>query len=418
VEARIFSPPSKESVNTDIELCALALMSCPHLGTARLRRAVEFFKGPAGAVDALAAGEAVALSTRRDRVTPSQAKRVASYLAGYDYERARTALAELGGRVIFQGGPAYPEFLASSPVAPPFLVLAGNGELPNVGCVAVVGTRRASVTGLEVAFRLGLGLAERGITVVSGMARGIDAAAHLGALEVESHAGTALSVAVLGCGIDVVYPKCNSKLYRSLLNKGVVVSQYGLGAPPEKWRFPERNRTIAGFSVGVVVVESFLSGGALSTVAAANEIGREVMAVPGSVLSPAASGTNQLIWEGAAPVRSAEDVVECLSALALPSHAELLDNATCQNVPASCRANDQRIESLNLTQAQSEILFLLGDGEPRTLAELSARCEMTPASVIDALAGLSRAGLVVPYGGERFVASSSPHARAQPSYWR
>jgi DNA processing protein len=397
-----FKETSTRSGGENFEIYALALMSCPHIGTARLTRALDKFGGPRGAFEAMREGEASFLSLGRDRVRRAQAEAVARYLQQFDFDGASEMLARLGARVLSKGTPGYPSQLADGPFAPPFLLAAGSTEFLAYPSIAIVGTRRATVTGIEVARRLAHELAASGLGVVSGLAKGIDAAAHSGSLEVSGNPSAGGSVAILGCGLDVVYPPQNQSLYRQLLEKGTIVSQYGLGAPPERWRFPERNRTVAGVARAVVVVESFSSGGALSTVAAANDLGREVLAVPGSVLNAAAEGTNQLIWEGAVPVRSAADVIEYLSLDKEPQVSSTLWRN--QQDSSSRRRGSAPETSSVLTDAQHELISLLGDGEPRTLSELAAYSRASPASVIDDLVELTRLGFVAPCGQERFVA--------------
>lgn len=409
------SPRSK-----DDEVCAVALMSCPHMGSVRLERALGVFGGgPRGVLEALSDGAATALSAGRDRIPPSHAEEVSGYLRRYDFDSASRRLEGIGARVIFRGSAGYPPLLDASPTAPPFLLVAGAWPLPEAPLVAIVGTRRATATGIEVARRMARDIAASGLGVVSGLARGIDAAAHGGSLESSGQPSAGASIAVLGCGIDIAYPRQNAELYRRLLVSGTVVSQYGLGAPPEKWRFPERNRTIAGLSRAVVVVESYARGGALSTVAAANEMGREVLAVPGSILNPAAEGTNQLIWEGAAPARSAEDVLLYLSGEAgirLP----LSEPTTGADLDPGRHGTEPPSDLGGMSSLEQEILAILGDKEPRTISEISSCCGAPAVRVIDGLAALSRRGLVAPFGQERFVARDAvpAHSAHSYSYWR
>jgi DNA processing protein len=171
----------------------------------------------------------------------------------------------------------------------------------------VVGTRRASSYGLEVATALGRGLAAAGVTVVSGLALGIDAAAHRGALDA---AGP--TVAVLGCGADVAYPRTNRALYARIRENGAVVSELPPGARPARWTFPARNRIMAGIGAVTIVVEAAERSGSLITVGFAQDLGREVCAVPGRVTSLIAAGANQLLLEGAHPVRGAADVLDVI----------------------------------------------------------------------------------------------------------
>ncbi len=207
------------------------------------------------------------------------------------------------------GDPAYPPALAADPDPPPLLFWQGNPDALRGPAAAIVGTRRCTSYGLDVARELGRDLSRAGVSVVSGLALGIDGAAHEGAL-----AGAAAPpVAVVGSGLDVVYPPRHRPLWRRVREAGLILSESVPGAAPEAWRFPLRNRIIAALSQVVVVVESHASGGSLSTVRAAAERGITVMAVPGSVRSSSSAGTNRLLSEGVAPATDAQDVVVALS---------------------------------------------------------------------------------------------------------
>ncbi|MGB9825354.1 MAG: DNA-processing protein DprA, partial [Desulfofundulus sp.] len=195
-----------------------------------------------------------------------------------------------------------------------------RGTLPQPGgqFVAIVGSRRATPYGVTVAENLGGELALAGVTVVSGMARGIDSAAHRGAL-----AAGGRTVAVLGCGVDVVYPRENKRLMEGIIEAGAVISEFPPGSPPEAWHFPVRNRIISGLSRATVVVEAAGKSGALITADLALDQGRDVMAVPGPVTSRQSRGSNQLIKQGARLVESAEDVLEELGITCLFSGKHL-----------------------------------------------------------------------------------------------
>ena len=221
-------------------------------------------------------------------------------------EREIEDVDRLGGRLIALGEPAYPPALAAIDDPPPVIGLRGRVDLLASDCIAVVGARNASANGLHFAERLAADLGTAGLTVVSGMARGIDARAHAGALAT----GT---VAVMGGGVDVLYPKENRSLFERLLAEGTVVAEAPLGTEPMGRHFPRRNRIIAGLSRGVVIVEGAARSGSLITARLALEQGREVMAVPGSPLDPRASGPNRLIRQGATLVENADHVLEALA---------------------------------------------------------------------------------------------------------
>lgn len=213
-------------------------------------------------------------------------------------------LHRLGAAVIGRGETAYPPLLAQIEDAPPLISVLGHSALLGKRTIAIVGTRNASINGQNLARKFAGELGAAGLLVVSGMARGIDAAAHEGALE----AGT---TAVLAGGIDVAYPKDNAKLYEKLIELGAIISEMPPGTVPKARHFPRRNRIISGMARAVLVVEAALRSGSLITARLALEQNREVFAVPGSPLDPRARGTNNLIRQGAHLTESADEVV-CL----------------------------------------------------------------------------------------------------------
>ena len=226
-------------------------------------------------------------------------------------ERECENLGRHGGRHVFFGEAAYPVPLAAIEDAPIALSVIGDTSLLQRDGVAVVGARNASTNGRNFARRLAADLAADKLIVVSGMARGIDAAAHEGALEDDGDT----TVAVLAGGVDVVYPRENAALYDALHTRGLVLSEMPCGMQPQARHFPRRNRIISGLSLGVVVVEAAMRSGSLITARLAGEQGREVFAVPGSPLDPRCRGANDLIRKGAKLTESAEDVLSELSAM-------------------------------------------------------------------------------------------------------
>jgi DNA processing protein len=210
--------------------------------------------------------------------------------------------------VVSRGRPGYPALLAELHDPPPRLYLRGGPpELLARPSVAVVGARSCSSYGAQVARDLARELGAAGVVVVSGLARGVDGEAHRGAL-----AGGGLTVAVLGCGIDRDYPRAHSELARRIADSGAIVSEYPPGTEPSPWRFPARNRIVAGLARATVVVEARERSGALITADFALELGREVFAVPGEITSALSAGTNDLIRQGATPLLSADDVLDAL----------------------------------------------------------------------------------------------------------
>lgn len=228
-----------------------------------------------------------------------------------------------GRRVLVHGRAGYPERLRHDPAPPAVLFAEGRAEVTAQPTVAVVGTRNATRAGRELAVRLGAELAEAGVSVVSGLALGIDGAAHQGALgdlhrpgphggAGEAHHRAAGPVGVVASGLDIVYPRRHAALHRRVAAGGVLLSETPLGHRPVAWRFPARNRIIAGLADAVVVVESRSAGGSMLTVNEALDRGVDVLAVPGHPTAPAAAGTNDLIFDGATIVRSNDDVLHAV----------------------------------------------------------------------------------------------------------
>jgi len=221
-----------------------------------------------------------------------------------------TARKRAHARLVALGEPYYPARLATTPSPPPLIYMAGESGLAQQRAVAIVGSRNASAAGRKLTLDIARSLGEAGVTVVSGLARGIDASAHQGALE----GGTA---AVLAGGIDIRYPPENEALHDAIAEKGLLIAESAPGFKPRGVDFPRRNRIVSGISSGVLVVEAARRSGSMLTARHAAEQGRDVMAVPGHPLDPRAEGPNALIKDGAALIRCAEDVLEALAAAEL-----------------------------------------------------------------------------------------------------
>ena len=219
--------------------------------------------------------------------------------------REQAAVAKLGARYLFLGTPAYPALLAQTDTAPPVLIVRGEGDLLTRTVVAMVGARNASAAACRFAREMAHALASEGVVVVSGLARGIDTAAHIGAMA----GGT---IGVIASGIDIAFPPENAALQERIATEGLLIAEQPPGAEPLARHFPQRNRIIAALALGTVVVEAAPRSGSLITARLAGEAGREVMAVPGSPADPRAQGCNQLIRDGATLVQSAADVIELI----------------------------------------------------------------------------------------------------------
>jgi DNA processing protein len=276
-----------------------ALASLPGMGPARLA-------GVTSGRSMLAAWQAVARGAVHG-IPEGVARQWRSAAAATDVAELWRAHTAAGVRVLAPGDDGWPSALVDDPEPPSVLFARGDPAVLDRPRVAVVGTRRCSYAGREVARSLGRDLADADVCVVSGLAIGIDGAAHAGAL-----AGAAPPVGVVATGLDVVYPRRHAELWQAVAARGLVLSEYPLGVWPERWRFPARNRIIAGLADVVVVVESHERGGSMHTVESALERDRVVMAVPGSVRSPASAGANALLAAGSPPARDATDVLVAL----------------------------------------------------------------------------------------------------------
>jgi DNA processing protein len=269
---------------------------------------------------------AFAAETGTHVVWEPRERRFDRFRRSFDATRYLTELGERGFRFLARTDPEYPALLAELHDPPPGLFLRGGagGGLLTRRAVAIVGARACSSYGSQVARLLGRELAAAGLVVVSGLARGVDGQAHRGALEAGG-----VTVAVLGCGIDRDYPAAHAELAGRIGEAGLVLSEYAPGVEPAPWRFPARNRIIAGLAAAAVIVEARERSGALITADFALEAGREVFAVPGEITSSLSAGTNALLRLGATPLTRPEDVLEALGVTASVAPAvELGENAT------------------------------------------------------------------------------------------
>lgn len=301
-------------------------------------------------------------------------------------EQELSALAEFGGQFLYLGEAPYPRLLAATEDAPPLLAVLGEVHLLEKPTVAIVGARNASANGIRIARRLAAELGEAGMVVASGLARGVDAAAHTGALE----GGT---IAVLAGGLDNIYPPENAELYASIKRQGALVSEMPLGTAPQARHFPRRNRLISGLAQGVVVVEAAERSGSLITARLALEQGREVLAVPGSPLDARAQGTNKLIRAGATLVQSAADILE---ALARPDSQRLREpesRAPSDGPPAMPDESE-------IAAARALIEERLGPS-PIEVDELVRQTGFSPAVVLSVLLELELAGRLERQPGQR-----------------
>jgi len=300
-----------------------------------------------------------------------------------DVERERDAIAKYGARLVAHGEDDYPEALANLDSPPPLLTVMGNTNVLNRTTIAIVGARNASALGQRFARDIARDLGANGITIASGLARGIDTAAHKGSLKT----GT---IAVMAGGIDVIYPPENEGLYRDIIVDGAAVSEMPFGQQPTAQHFPRRNRIISGLARGVVVVEATLNSGSLITARLAGEQGRDVFAVPGSPLDPRAKGTNGLLRQGAILTENAEDVLAHLSPHGLGPPTIMVTERP--EAPPPARQNTDAL--------QAEILRRLGPA-PVEIDELVRLLGASSAEVSTALLDLEFAGQLTRHPGQK-----------------
>ncbi|GAB2872388.1 DNA-processing protein DprA [Paraburkholderia jirisanensis] len=376
---------------TDQELAAwLRLAVTPGLRPAALRRLLTDF----GLPDAVLGQPFDALARSTDAIT---AHAVLS-APGAHFEAHLEALlawrSAPGNALLALDDPAYPPMLLTMPDPPPLLYVKGQLEALHRRSVAIVGSRSATPQGIEDAARFARMLSNAGVCVVSGLALGIDAAAHRGALS-----GPGGTVAVVGTGVDVVYPTVHRVLAQQIAGAGALLSEWPLGTPARAAHFPQRNRLIAGLVGGVLIVEAAMRSGSLITARLANEMGRDVYALPGSIHAPLSRGCHRIIKQGAKLVETPEEVLEELGINA-EANAAALKAPSNQTAPAGAALAALSPEARRLLQA-------LGHA-PAPLEILAARTEMSHSDLQAMLLQLELAGHLVVLPGGRYV-------RANPS---
>ena len=296
-----------------------------------------------------------------------------------DARTVRSVAARNGMHALPWNDARFPSPLLAIPDPPPVLWYRGTLDAFDAAAVAIVGSRAASAVAVEAAERIGMDLAARGITVVSGLARGVDSAAHRGAL------CRGRTIAVLGSGVDRIYPHEHRTLANQIADRGLVVSEYPPGTPPLPFHFPQRNRLISGLSRAVVVIEASERSGSLITAACALEQGREVMAVPGNVLNGRNRGAHALIRDGAKIVEGADDIVEELGY-------------------GPVRASDaSAVDATGSTTSRDPVLRVMEAGRPYDLDGLAGLSGLDSARLLPRLLDLELAGLLRRIEGGRFM---------------
>lgn len=366
---------SQRPLNPSEKLDWLRLIRTDRVGPVTFYQLLSRFGSAAAALEALPELAARGGQTKNFTVYPRASA-----------ERELAAFQKAGVELVAWGEPDYPPALAAVEDAPPLLTTIGDKRLLTRHAVALVGARNASANGRRLAREIAAELGQKGILVVSGFARGIDAAAHDGSIDT----GT---LAVMAGGIDVIYPEENRSLYEAILKRGVLVAEAPLGIEPQARHFPRRNRIISGISLGVVVVEAALRSGSLITARFALDQGREVFAVPGSPLDPRCRGANDLIRGGAILTESAEDIIRELSDQLAGS---LMDS----------RKDRYRGEMLGppgdkeLQPARVMIEERLSP-TPVPVDELIRQCQFSPAIVVTVLLELELAGRLERHPGNQ-----------------
>jgi DNA processing protein len=362
----------------------LALALTPGLGARTAGKLLREFGSP----DAIFNASLTALEGQRLPAAVAQALHSRRPLSDAAKELAQVQAA--GCRLLTWDEPQYPSRLREIYDPPPLLYVRGNIELLNRHLISVVGARRPTPYGNQMAERISKDLADRGLVISSGLARGIDASAHKGALNSVSGA----TIGVLGCGIDVVYPKENKKIFEQMEQRGAIISEFPIGTFPAPQNFPIRNRIIAGMALGVVVVEGAQYSGSLITARLAMEFGREVFGVPGHVTQPSSFGPNQLIKQGAKLVTGWEDVVE---ELPTPVRAELM--------PVESVSHEERAALVegSLTPIERPLYALLSLDEARHVDDLVELSGLTSSEVLAALFDMELKSVIRQLPGKQFL---------------
>jgi DNA processing protein len=370
------------SLSQEEAFARIRLLRSPNVGPVSYGQLLRRF-GSAGA----------ALEALPDLAARGGAPYRAAAPAKIEEEAARVRGA--GARYLFRDSPDYPAALRESPAAPPILIVRGRATIAARPAVALVGARNASAAAVKLARTFAAELAEAGFAVVSGLARGIDGAAHRGALAAGSSGGG--TIGVIASGIDISYPPDHADLQEQIAGKGLLMTEFAPGTEPIARHFPARNRIIAGLAIGTLVVEAAPKSGSLITARLAGEAGREVMAIPGSPLDPRSHGCNQLIRDGAVLVQSAADVIELLSSF------DGIPRSRFREESGEWAAFEDNLApefASELSEDPADIAGLLTTA-PVGIDELIRQCGESAAAVQLALLELELAGRLVRHAGGR-----------------
>ncbi|MBN1615187.1 MAG: DNA-processing protein DprA [Deltaproteobacteria bacterium] len=374
----------------------LALKRVEGIGSSHFKVLLDAFVTPEGVFNA-----PLSFLTAIPGINQKTASHIKTFRSWDSVEKESELIEKHGADIITFQDALYPRNLLNIHDFPPFLYVKGILNPDDVN-IAVVGSRMASPYGKYVTETLSRELALYGVTIISGLARGIDSAAHRGAL-----AGKGRTIAVLGCGLDIIYPPENEKLFMDIVHRGAVITEYPFGMPPQGSNFPARNRIISGMSLGVVVVEATEKSGSLITARLALEQNREVFAVPGSIDSAGSKGTNKLIKEGAKLVETVQDILEEI----LPQTGRIPLSATnptktrsrgCINETTAM--GQPHSSEVNLNDRENIVLQLVSN-EPVCIDTIIAGAKMKAGDVLNILLFLELQGHVKQLPGKFFVRS-------------
>jgi len=343
------------------------------IGAVRMQALIQYFG------DLEAAWRAAPAELAEARLGKTLIERVIQAREGVDLDKLWERIEKQGIKILTWQDESYPQRLKEIDQPPPVLYIRGNYLPDDLFAVAIVGTRRVTPYGRQITEELSAFLAANGITVISGLARGVDAIAHQSTLKAGGR-----SIGVLGSGVDKIYPPEHRGLAEQMMERGAIISDYAPGTPPDASNFPPRNRIISGLSLAVVVIEAGETSGALITSEFAAEQGREIFAVPGSILAPQSKGTNKLIQQGALPLLSVNDLMQALDLTRVGEH-----KAARKIIPAD--------------ETEARLMNVLGN-EPLHVDEIRNQSELPIEKVSAALALMELKGMVRQVGGMNYVA--------------
>ena len=373
--ADALAPPVGIALDDDQRLAWLQLIRSENVGPTTFRELINHCGSASNALDALP-----------ELASRGRARKSLKVASRGDAEAELLRLQSMGGRMICLGEPDYPSALREADGAPPVLSVLGNADCMSRHAVAFVGSRNASLSGIKMARALAGDVGKRDYVTISGLARGIDSAAH----EASLATGT---IAVFAGGVDHIYPSENRQLARDIIdNGGALVSEMPLGTKPRAQDFPRRNRIVAGIALGLVVVEAARRSGSLISARLANEFGRIVMAVPGSPLDPRSEGTNHLVREGAVLIRNPDDIIEAL---------EPLSNGSVQTSYSLSEPTDVKMPAPEPSEDDRQKVVSALDRTPTDIDELIRHTGLMPQQVQIVLLELSLAGTIERHPGNR-----------------